>query len=159
MLLPDVNVLVYAHREDTLGHERYRDWLTALIASPRAYGVSELVLSGFLRVVTHPRVFRDPSSLKDALAFVSQVRDQPHGVLVAPGARHWGIFLDLVRVTGAKGNLVPDAYLAALAIESGSEWVTTDRDFARFPNLRWRHPLAEEPPPPPARPPPPDGAP
>jgi hypothetical protein len=104
--------------------------------------MSELVLSGFLRVVTHPRVFRDPSLLKDALAFVSQVRDQPHRVPVAPGPRHWRIFMDLVRETGAKGNLVPDAYLAAMAIESGSEWVTTDRDFARFPNLRWRHPLA-----------------
>jgi hypothetical protein len=141
-LLPDVNVLVYAHREDAPEHERYRDWLTAVLGSSGAYGMSELVLSGFLRVVTHPRVFRDPSLLKDALAFVSQVRDQPHCVPVAPGPRHWRIFMDLVRETGAKGNLVPDAYLAALAIESGSEWVTTDRDFARFPNLRWRHPLA-----------------
>lgn len=141
MLLPDVNVLVYAHREDVSEHERYRDWLTSLIGSPQAYGISDVVLSGFLRVVTHPRVFRDPSPLRDALAFASQVRDQPHCVLLSPGPRHWDIFLELVRETGAKGNLIPDAYLAALAIETGSEWVTTDRDFARFPGLRWRHPF------------------
>jgi predicted nucleic acid-binding protein len=63
-------------------------------------------------------------------------------VIVAPGPRHWGIFANLCAAVGAKGNLVPDAYLAALALESGSEWVTTDHDFSRFPGLRWRHPLA-----------------
>lgn len=141
MLLPDVNVLVYAHREDAPEHQRYRDWLAELIDSPEAYGISELVLSGFLRVVTHPKVFRDPSPLEAAVAFVSQVRDQPNCVPVAPGARHWSIFVELVRKSKAKGNLVPDAYLAALAIESGSEWVTADRDYARFPTLRWRHPF------------------
>ena len=61
---------------------------------------------------------------------------------IAPGPRHWGIFAGLCRTTGVRGNLVPDAYLAALAIESGSEWISTDRDYARFPGLRWRHPLA-----------------
>lgn len=141
MILPDVNVLVYAHREDVPDHERYRNWLAGVLNSPEAYGISELVLSGFLRVVTHPKVFRDPSPLGDALAFASQVKGQPHCVPISPGPRHWEIFLELLRETNAKGNLVPDAYLAALAIESGSEWVTTDGDYARFPNLRWRHPF------------------
>jgi hypothetical protein len=109
--------------------------------SDAAYGMSDLVLSGFLRVVTHPRVFRDPSPLDVALAFAAEVRDHPNSIAVSPGERHWDIFTRLCRVAGARGSLVPDAYLAALAIESGAEWVTTDRDYARFPGLRWRHPL------------------
>ena len=92
--------------------------------------------------MTHPRAFKQPSPLEAALAFVAEVRDRPNCVAVAPGERHWEIFTRLVREVGAKGNLIADAYLAALAIESGSEWITTDRDYARFPGLRWRHPLA-----------------
>lgn len=141
MILPDVNVLVYAHREDARDHEHYRDWLAELVNSPRAYGLSDLVVSGFLRVVTHPRVFREPSPLDAALAFASEIRDRPGRVRVTPGARHWDIFTELVREVDARGNLIPDAFFAALAIESGCEWVTTDRDYARFPGLRWRHPL------------------
>ena len=64
-----------------------------------------------------------------------------NAVTLAPGERHWDIFQRLCREANAKGNLIPDAYLAALAIESGAEWITTDRDYARFPGLRWRHPL------------------
>ncbi len=69
------------------------------------------------------------------------MRESPSFVPIAPGPRHWGIFAGLCRTTGVRGNLVPDAYLAARAIESGSEWISTDRDYARFPGLRWRHPL------------------
>ena len=103
--------------------------------------MSDLVLSGFLRIVTHPDIFSPPSAMADALAFCKEVRDQPHCVHISPSARHWDIFADLCAITGTKGNLVPDAYFAALAIESGSEWITTDRDYSRFPKLRWRHPL------------------
>lgn len=140
MDLADVNVLVHAHREDAPDHTRCHEWVSRMLASPRAYAVSDLVLSGFIRVVTHPRIFREPSPVESALAFVSEIRDRPNAVPVAPGPRHWSIFLDLVEGAGARGNLIPDAYLAALAIESGCEWVTTDRDFARFDELRWRHP-------------------
>jgi len=143
MILTDVNVLVYAHREDAPQHPQYRRWLEALIQGDQAYGVADLVLSGFLRVVTHPRVFNPPSPLTAAFAFAQQLRTQPNAVVVAPGARHWEIFAGLCRVAGVKGNLIPDAYLAALAIESGSEWVTTDRDYSRFPGLRWRLPLTD----------------
>lgn len=141
MLLIDVNVLVYAYRQDASDHARYHRWLQDLLDSPNAYGTSDLVLSGFLRVVTHPRVFDPPSPLDNALSFAEALRTQPNAVLIEPGPRHWGIFTDLCRATGVKGNLVADAYLAALAIESGSQWITTDRDYARFRNLRWRHPL------------------
>lgn len=141
MILPDVNVLVYAHREDVPGHADYRQWLEALINGDQAYGLSDLVLSGFLRVVTHPRVFSAPSPLAAGLAFAQQLRTQPNAVTIAPGPRHWAIFTGLCQSAGVKGNLIPDAYLAALAIESGSEWITTDRDYSRFPGLHWRHPL------------------
>jgi hypothetical protein len=106
-----------------------------------AYGMSEMVLSGLLRVATNPRVFDDPNTIGEAMDFADALRGQPNCVLVAPGPRHWSIFQDLCRKVEAKGNLVPDAYLAALALESGCEWITTDRDYARFPGLKWRHPL------------------
>jgi uncharacterized protein len=141
VILPDVNVLVYAHREDAVDHAKYREWLEQTVNSRRSYGMTDFVLSGFLRIVTHPKVFRDPSSLSQALEFVSQLRDQPNCVHVVPGERHWSIFTDLTRTIRARGNHIPDAYLAALAIESGCEWITTDRDYARFTELRWSHPL------------------
>ena len=142
MMLTDVNVLVYAHRTDAPDHAAYRKWLEELINSDQAYGFSNLVLSGFLRVVTHPRVFSPPSDLASAFAFTQGFRSQPNAVQVTPGPRHWDIFKSLSEAANVKGNLVPDAYLAALAIESGSEWITTDRDYSRFPGLKWRHPLA-----------------
>ena len=135
-----MNVLVYAHRADTAQHAACRGWLEGVVNGEEAYGMSELVLSGFVRVVTHPKVFTRPSRMADALAFAEQLLGPASCVPVAPGPRHWEIFRRLCLASGAKGNLVPDAYLAALAIESGCEWVTTDRDFSRFAGLRWRHP-------------------
>ncbi len=114
-----------------------------MVASDEPFGLSELVLSGFVRIATHPRIFDPPAPTAVALDFADALRSQPNAVLIAPGTRHWEIFERLCRAAGAKGNLVPDAYLAAMAVESGSEWITTDRDFSRFPGLRWRHPLAE----------------
>lgn len=141
MLLPDVNVLIYAFRPEEPRRAEYLAWLEGLVGGEQAYGMSDIVLSGFLRVVTHPRAFQDPSRVQDALAFAGRLRDQPHCVPVAPGPRHWDIFRSLCERVQAKGNLVADAFLAALAIESGCEWITTDRGYARFPGLRWRHPL------------------
>lgn len=143
MLLPDVNVLVYAFRRDAADHQHYRAWLASMVNGDSSYACSDLVLSGFLRVVTHPQIFREPSPLTEALAFASAVRDQPICRLVSPGTQHWSIFTRLCQQAGPKGNRVPIAFLAALAIESGCEWVTADRDFARFPGLRWRHPLSK----------------
>lgn len=142
MTLTDVNILVYAHRRDMPDHRAYRSWLEAEVNGDAAFGVSDQVLSGFIRVVTNPKVFRQPSPLAEALAFAAQLRDQPNGINVAPGNRHWEIFVRLCTAAGAKGNLVPDAYFAALAIEHGCEWITADRDYSRFPDLVWRHPLA-----------------
>jgi len=138
--LVDVNVLVYAHRRDAPRHEECRRWLEARLRGSEPFGVNDQVLSGVLRVVTHPRVFDPPSPLEKAVAFVEEIRGHPSRVPVAPGPRHWEVLLHLCREAGATGNLVPDAYFAALAIESGCEWITTDRDYSRFKGLRWRHP-------------------
>lgn len=137
----DVNVLVHAFHAASPDHDACRAWLLATIDADEPFAVSDLVLSGFLRVVTHQRVSDPPAPLAEAMAFANAVRAQPNAVVVAPGPRHWDLFGRLCAAAGAKGNLVPDAYLAALAIESGCEWITMDRDFSRFPGLRWRHPL------------------
>lgn len=142
MILPDVNVLVYAFHTGAPDHAQYREWLGTTLASDEPIGISDLVLSGFVRVATHPRIFERPAPIDQALDFADALRSQPTSAVLAPGRRHWQIFVRLCRDATAKGNLVADAYHAALAIESGSEWVTTDRDFSRFPGLRWRHPLA-----------------
>jgi toxin-antitoxin system PIN domain toxin len=139
----DVNVLVYAHRQDAPGHAEYLRWWERTAESAQAFGVPSLVLSGFLRVVTHPRALNPPTPLAIALRFIEEVRSLPNCVDITPGPRHWAIFADLCRRANARGNLIPDAYLAALAIESGSEWITADRGYSRFPGLRWRHPLDE----------------
>jgi hypothetical protein len=134
-------VLVYAHRGGTSEHEQVGAWLQEVANGSAPYGLSTLVLSGMLRVVTHSRVFAVPTPLPVALEFVEELRARPNCVEIAPGPRHWEIFADLCRDTGATGNEVPDAYHAALAIESGSEWITTDHGFARYEGLNWRHPF------------------
>ncbi len=144
MFLPDVNVLVYAFRSDMDEHPTHRSFVQGLIDGDEAFGLSSLVLSGFLRVVTHPRVFAEPDPIEDALAFTTVLRESDHSVAIEPGPRHWEIFERLCRTGNARGNLVPDAYHAALAIESGCEWITSDRDYARFPGLRWRHADTEQ---------------
>jgi uncharacterized protein len=136
-------VLVYAHRGGTPENERIGDWLQTVANGSAAFGLSTLVLSGFLRIVTHPRVFATPTPLDTALAFADSLRARPNCVEVSPGPRHWEIFAGLCRTTQATGNQVPDTYLAALAIESGSEWITTDGGFARYEGLRRRHPQRE----------------
>lgn len=141
----DVNVLVYAHRKDAERHAEYRDWLQRVTDGDTGFGLADAVLSGFLRIVTHPRIFDPPSPMPQALAFVRVLRGHPAAVVMHPGVRHWEIFCGLCRDVGAVGNLVSDAWLAALAIESGCEWISTDRDFARFPGLQWRHPLVSPP--------------
>ena len=141
MILPDVNVLIYAHREDAEGHARYRSWLESVLRGEEPFGISDVVLSGFLRVATHPRIFNPPTPPATAIEFVKLIRNQPHAVPVMPGPRHWEIFLRLCNEPGVKGNLVADAYRAALAIESGSEWVTTDADYSRFAGLKWHRPF------------------
>lgn len=141
MILVDVNLLVYAHRNDAYEHDRYREWLSGATRGPQAFGMSDLALSSFVRIVTNPRMYTNPTPIDYALEFVNAIRARAACVLITPGPRHWEIFTDLCRRANVKGAMITDAWFAALAIESGSEWITNDRDFARFPGLRWRHPF------------------
>lgn len=142
MLLADVNVFVYAHRPESPRSAEHRSWLESVLVGPEPFGVSEQVLSSFVRVVTNRRVYVEPTPTAVALDFCAAVLAAPAVVPVRPGPRHWSIFEQLCRTVDARGNLVPDAYLAALAVEHGATWVTSDRGFARFPGLRWQLPLA-----------------
>ncbi|MBL8919436.1 MAG: type II toxin-antitoxin system VapC family toxin [Myxococcaceae bacterium] len=142
MRVPDVNVLVLAHRADAPEHAAHAAALVRLVEADEPFGLSELVLSGFVRVVTNPRAFTSPTLLDTALEFVSELVDQPNARLLRPGLEHFQIFERLLRESHATGKLVADAYHAALAIEHGCEWLTADADFQRFKGLRTRHPLA-----------------
>ena len=141
MFLMDVNVLVYAHREDAANHSAYRQWLESIINGQASFGYSELVLSGFLRIVTHPKIFEIPSTLSSAICFAEQIRGLPNAVCLVPGAMHWKIFRECLEQINATGNDIPDAYHAALAMEWGCEWMTADKGFKRFKGLKVRHPL------------------
>lgn len=140
MILPDVNVLVHAFRGDASDHALCLPWLEGVVNGDSRYGMSPQVLSGVVRVATHPKVFRNPSGLDEALRFCELLLARPHCVAIQPAEAHWEIFTRLCREADARGNLVPDAWFAALAIEAGCEWVTLDRDYARFPGLKWRLP-------------------
>lgn len=141
MILADVNVLVYAFRSDSQNHARYREWLESVVNGPEAYAVAPQILCSLIRIVTHPRIYRNPSRPEDAFAFARVLSEQPQAMRITPQEDHWNIFEGLCRDAACTGNLIQDAWLAALAIESGCEWITVDRDYARFKGLRWRPPF------------------
>jgi uncharacterized protein len=141
LILTDVNVLIYAFRSDSEDHERYKEWLEEVLNGPAAYGIAPQVLGSVVRICTHPRIFAHPSSSSDVFAFCRVLLEQPNATVITPGERHWTIFETLCSQSKATGNLAQDAWFAALAIESGCEWISTDRDYARFPGLTWRAPL------------------
>jgi len=141
VILPDVNILLYAFREEHADHTRYREWLRTVLGGPEPVGLSLHVLAGFVRVVTHPGIYEPPTPLDEALDFVHAVREAPACVAVEPSERCARVFEEVCRRSGVKGGQVSDAYLAAVAIDGGCVLVTADRGFARFPGLRWRHPL------------------
>lgn len=142
MLLPDVNILVYSFRKESNRHEDYLAWLTKSLIGSEPVGISELVLSGFVRIVTNRRIFKEPSTTHEAMNFCDAVLGGPTAIPVRPSPRHWEIFAGLCRKASVRANLVPDAYHAALAMDHDATWITTDRDFARFPDLRWATPLS-----------------
>ncbi|MGN9785782.1 type II toxin-antitoxin system VapC family toxin [Nonomuraea sp. ZG12] len=141
MLLLDINVLVNAFRPEAQDRHRYHAFVETLINGESSYAVSDFVVNGFIRTVTNRKIYVNPDPLERALEFAETYRNQPHASVVDADDRHWEIFTRLSRKAGATGNLIPDAYLAALAIEHGCEFVTCDKDFARFEGLRWRSPL------------------
>ena len=142
MILPDVNVLIYAFRGDLPQHAVCRRWIAAVVSSDARFGLSPLVLGAVVRITTNSRAFRMPSAIEEAFGFCEDLLAQPHCQIVEPGDRHWDIFRRLCIDTDIRGPRVTDAWFAALAIEWGCDWVTLDRDYARFPGLRWQLPEA-----------------
>jgi toxin-antitoxin system PIN domain toxin len=142
MILPDVNVLIYAFRTDVPQNALCNRWLTNIVASDTRFGISPLALAAVIRVTTDRRIYSTPSSLPDVYRFADYLLGQPNCQIVEPGQRHWSIFMRLCIETDTRGPRVSDAWYAALAIEWGCEWITFDRDYARFRGLKWQLPAA-----------------
>jgi toxin-antitoxin system PIN domain toxin len=140
MDLADVNVLVYALRSEVDDHARYRAWLLGTVNGAARFAYCDAVLARFIRVATLP-MWRPATPTATALEFCNRIRNRSNAVRLEHGPAAWDIFAELCRDTPASGNLAADAWLAALAIEHGCTVITCDSDFARFPRLRWQHPL------------------
>ena len=136
MILPDVNVLIYAFRANDPRHHVSRAWLNGVVAGDSRFAISRLALSAVVRITTGSRGYQNPASLADAFGFCEDLLSQPHCAIVEPGTRHWSIFQQLCIDTNTRGRNVTDVWYAALAIEWGCEWVTFDRDFLKFPGLK-----------------------
>jgi len=142
LILVDANILLYAEDYLQSRHQQARAWWDSQLSGTGVVCLCWTVLSAFIRIGTNPRVFEYPLSLEQALARVQSWLDQPCTRVVLPTERHWTVFKQVLTDGQAVANLVTDAHLAALAIEHGCELASTDSDFARFPKLKWRNPLA-----------------
>jgi uncharacterized protein len=142
LILVDANLLIYAVNAAAPQHVVARSWLDARMNSAARVGLPWISLLAFLRLVTNARVFQRPMSTTDAWNQVDAWLGSGPAWVPAPTQRHAEILARLLMAPGVHGNLVPDAHLAALAIEYGLELNSTDGDFARFTGLRWRNPLA-----------------
>ncbi len=141
MILVDANLLLYAYHPRALQHEASRAWLEATLSGPELVRVAWLTVWAFLRIGTNPRVFERPLATLEAEAIVSSWLIQPTVGILDPGERHWEILRGMVREGQTTGPLVMDAVIAAIALEHGALLCTTDRDFSRFPKLKWTNPL------------------
>jgi toxin-antitoxin system PIN domain toxin len=140
VILLDVNVVLAAHRQDHPHHATVRPWFDGLVRGDDRFSVPDVVWASFVRIATNRRIFHVPTSLEEAFEFLRSVRSQSGYVATTPGPRHLGVFETLCNEGDAMGDLAADAYLAALAVDQGAEVISLDRDFARFPGLRWRLP-------------------
>ncbi|MGO1560615.1 MAG: TA system VapC family ribonuclease toxin [Actinomycetaceae bacterium] len=142
-IVPDVNVLVYAFRADSPEHERYAAWLNQA-AHRDTIGLVDLVLAGFVRIVTNPRIMADPAPASAALEFVRRLDDAARSTWLTQGRTAWEKLAELVEGDpGIRGNLVPDAHLASVCLAHRARLATRDRGFARFPGLDWFDPARE----------------
>ncbi len=141
MIVPDVNLLVYAHQLDSPWHDESRTWWEEIINDGRQVGVPWIVAAGFVRLATNPRVSSPPASVGDAVDRVAEWFKFPNVSPVNPGPDHLVHFKHLLEAAAAGGRLTTDAHIAAIAIEYQAEVHSNDRDFGRFPGLRWRNPI------------------
>ena len=142
MIVPDINLLVYAHDEAAPLHRAARTWWEGLIDNEQAVALPWAIIIGFVRLVTHASVMKEPLQPLEALERVREWMDQPAVQILEPGPAHLGIVRRLFEATGVAASLTTDTHLAALAIEYQCELHSNDGDFARFPGLRWRNPLS-----------------
>lgn len=141
MILPDVNLLVFAVDATSPFHARARAWWEGVLSSPRRVGLTYPSILGFVRLTTHRRVFASPLRIDEALGYVNGWLEQPNVSILLPTERHWQRLSQVLRALGAGGNLTTDAHLAVLALEHGCTLQSNDADFARFAGLQWEDPL------------------
>ncbi len=142
MILIDVNLLIYAVNRDAPLHAKAKSWLETVISGTQTVALSWNVLLAFIRLTTRPGLFRQSLEIEAALNVVTDWLNQPQVTVIHPGPRHWQLLRELLLNVGTAGNLTSDAHLAALAVEHDAELCSLDSDFSRFPQLRWRNPLA-----------------
>jgi toxin-antitoxin system PIN domain toxin len=142
VILVDANLLLYAYHPGAAQHAAARKWLEDALAGPELVRFAWMTIWAFLRIATNPRAFEQPLSFDEATAAAKAWLDQPCAGVAEPGERHWEILVEVGGSGQAVGPLLTDAALAAIAIEHGAVLHTTDRDFARFPGLKWVNPLA-----------------
>lgn len=142
MIVPDVNLLLYASIDGFPQHANARAWWEDQLSSTTEVGLTAPAVFGFLRIATNPRVLESPMAVPAAAGHVRQWLAQPHVTFLAPGPGHLGIALDLLESVGAAANLTTDVQLAAYALENDADLCSNDSDFARFAGLRWVNPLA-----------------
>ena len=141
MIIPDVNLLVFAHNDRAREHAKARAWWEECLNGKTPVGLPWVSMGGFLRLTTHPRVLAHPMNITTAVAHVREWLEQPPVRLLQPSAKFVDLFLHYLEELGSAGNLTTDAHLAALAVENQAELHSSDADFARFPGLRWINPL------------------
>jgi uncharacterized protein len=144
MIFPDANLLLYAEDSLSSHHEQARVWWDDVLSGSDPVHLCWPVLNAFIRIATNARIHQRPLTSGEALARVQSWFEQPCVRVVGPSENHWALFQKQIRDSGAVGSLIPDAHLAALAIEHGSTLFSADKDFSKFPDLRWINPLARE---------------
>ena len=141
MIVPDVNLLVYAYSDGTPFHDAARRWWEGVVNGMEQVGLAWAVISGFLRVMTHPGLLTPPMAPAQAIGYVRDWLRYDHIITINPGEKHLRLLQRNLDAAGTGGNLVPDAHIAALAMEYGAEVHSNDSDFSRFPGLQWHNPL------------------
>jgi uncharacterized protein len=141
VIVVDANLLIYSYDTESSGHEKSRAWVEKILSGSEPVGLSWQTVSAFLRVITNRRLPGSRLALERAVQIVDDWLAQPNVRILVPGDDHWSVLRTMIVEGAASGPLVTDAQLAALTIEYGGVLYTADRDFARFPGLRWMNPL------------------
>jgi toxin-antitoxin system PIN domain toxin len=141
MILPDINLLIYVHNLRALQHRKALAWWNRCLEGPEGVALAWVVIQGFVRIATHPRIFEHPMPVEEALGRVEEWLTLPHVQVIHPPPTHFKTWAGLLKQRGSAGNLTTDAHLAALAMDRALTLHSTDADFSRFPGLKWRNPL------------------